>query len=490
MNPKWLYQSAAQLLPGLKQGTIGSRALLDTYLARIEAKNPALNAVIATDVETARRRADAADRALSNGKPWGPLHGLPMTVKDSYEVQGMPCTSGAPALRAHRPQKSAVAVQRLVDAGAIIFGKTNVPLYASDVQTYNKLFGTTSNPWNTGLTPGGSSGGAAAALAAGFTALELGSDIGGSIRIPAHFCGVYGHKPTHGVISLRGHIPGPPGALAEPDLNVAGPMARSAEDLGLMLDVLAGPGPSLQAGWQIRLPAAAQQKLADFRVLMWLEDPLCPIDRQIKNIYQQLQATLEEHGARLGTGAPLGMGLGDFHPTYLTLLGAVPPVSGSKLGPCLMGLCAPVLASIGRYLGAPKHAENFMAGAAQSHANWLGTHEKRLRIAEKFAAIFAQYDVILMPVAASPAFKHQQAPLPLRSIPVNGENRNYLDLIMWVAPATLMGLPATSAPAGFTAQGLPVNVQIVGAAFQDKTTIKFAQLLAKAIGGFVVPPGY
>src|SRR5690606_37586313 len=217
--------------------------------------NPALNAIVATDIEAARERARAADAALAAGESWGPLHGVPITIKDTFEVAGMPTTAGAKELRDHRPSSNAVAVQRLLDAGAIVFGKTNVPLYAGDLQTYNEVYGSTSNPWDLHRTPGGSSGGAAAALAAGLTALELGSDIGGSIRTPSHFCGVCGLKPSYGIIPSRGHIPGPPGTLSEADISVTGPMARSVDDLELALDILAGPDTPAAKGWRLELPA-------------------------------------------------------------------------------------------------------------------------------------------------------------------------------------------------------------------------------------------
>lgn len=491
MNNEWLYQNAKQLTQGLKKGDISSRALLETYIARIQEKNPALNAVVAMDFDAARQRADAADAATAKGESWGPLHGLPVTIKDTYEVPGMPCTAGAPVFRNHLPKQAAVAVQQMLDAGAIVIGKTNVPLFASDLQSYNKVYGTTHNPWNVAHTPGGSSGGAAASLAAGFTALELGSDIGGSIRIPAHFCGVYGHKPTHGIISLRGHVPGPPGVLGEPDLAVAGPMARTAEDLQLLLDVVAGPSPLQQPGWQLKLPTPTQKKLEDFRVLLWIDDPLCPIDQQMASLYLQLKSALESAGVAVTVGSPLGKGLDDFYPLYLNLLGGAMGASQKKMERTVMGLAAPLWQRLGGYLDLPKRFENFLEGAAQSHVDWLRMDEKGRRVRQKFLSVFEQYDVILMPPAATTAVKHQHQPeMPLRKIMINGEKRNYADLMMWISPATLMGLPATSAPIGKTTQGMPVNVQIVGAPFHDKTTIKFAALMAKVMGGFTPPPGY
>jgi amidase len=495
VNTEWLYLSAKQLVAKLKTGEISSRALLETYIARINDKNTAINAVVAMDLNAARARADAADAAVANGENWGVLHGLPVTIKDTYEVAGMPCTVGAEELRNYVPAQAAFAVQRMIDAGAIVFAKTNVPVYASDLQSYNSVYGTSNNPWNNTLTPGGSSGGAAAALAAGFTALELGSDLAGSIRIPAHFCGVYGHKVTHGVISMRGHIPGPKGVLKEPDLAVAGPMARTADDLQLLLDVVAGASPLMATGWQLKLPAAKQKKLKDFRVLVWIDDPLCPIDQQMMALYQQLLQKLQADGVDITVGAPLGMKLDDFYPLYLKQLGSLMGLSQSKMLRRLMGVAAPLLAQVsrqvGKYVTVPTRFEHFLEGAGQSYSDWHRGHEKSLRLRQRFSAVFDQYDVILMPPAATTALKHQHRPeLAQRKIQINGQQRSYTEMFMWIAPASLLGLPATSAPIGLTPQGLPVNIQILGAPYHDKTTIKFASLLADVMGGFTPPSGY
>lgn len=489
MNSEWLYLSASQLLIQLKNGSISSRALLETYISRINVKNPAVNAVVAMNLEKARARADEADAARARGESWGVLHGLPITIKDTFEVPDMPCTAGAPEFRHYFPKQAAAAVQRLIDEGAIVFAKTNVPLFASDVQSYNKIYGTTNNPWNLRYTPGGSSGGAAAALAAGFTALELGSDIGGSIRTPAHFCGVYGHKPTHGIISLRGHIPGPPDTQKTPDLAVAGPMARTAEDLALMLDVVVGANPDDAIAWQIKLPKAKQKTLQDFRVLLWIDDNLCPIDNEMRQIYLILFEKLKAAGVNVQIGAPLGMSLNTFYPLYLRQLGSVMALSQSTLQRNLMGVAAPVLAKVGKYVKAPPLFENFLQGMAQSYANWHYGHEHSLRLRKKFSQVFNEYDVILMPPTPSTTIPHQQKPeMPQRRITVNGEQRSYTELFTWIAPATLLGLPATSAPLGITRSDLPVNIQIMGARFHDKTTIKFASLLSKLMGGFTPPP--
>src|ERR1700694_3687334 len=247
------FATTTELTRAVRNRTISSRELLDHILARVDQHNPGLNAIVAFDLDRARAAADAADAATTKGDAAGSLHGLPMTVKDVWETEGLVTTSGAPELKDYVPQADALAVGRLKAAGAIIFGKTNTPLYAGDFQTFNDVYGLTNNPWNTSRTAGGSSGGAAAAVAAGLTPLELGSDIGGSIRNPAHFNGGYGLKPSWGVVPSRGHIPGPPGSLVESDVNCNGPLARSLEDLRLALGVVAGPGPEDAAGWRLEL---------------------------------------------------------------------------------------------------------------------------------------------------------------------------------------------------------------------------------------------
>ena len=237
MNTELL--SATELVALIRDRKLGSLELLDAQLARIDEHNGGINAVVAMDVEGAREAARAADDAPPDRR--GPLHGLPITIKDSWEVAGMPATCGFPELADHVPTRDAEPVALLRAAGAIPFGKTNVPFAAADHQSYNPVYGTTSNPWDLSRTPGGSSGGPAAAVAAGFTSLELGSDIAGSIRIPSHFCGIFGHKPSFGLVPRGGHVPPAPSRLTQGPLSVGGPMARSASDLELALDVLVAP---------------------------------------------------------------------------------------------------------------------------------------------------------------------------------------------------------------------------------------------------------
>ena len=492
MSAEWNYMTATQLVRQLQTGAISSRALLEHCIARLEEKNPALNAVVETDFTSARKLADEADAKAQQGISLGPLHGLPMTVKDTYEVPGMTCVAGAPEYRYHRPQQPAVSVKRLQEAGAIIFGKTNVPYLASDLQSFNKVFGTTNNPWNTSLTPGGSSGGAAAALAAGITAAELGSDLAGSIRTPCHYCGVYGHKPTPGIVSLRGHVPGPPGTLREPSsMAVAGPMARSAQDLELLLDVLVAPPPMLETGWKVDLPTTSKQSLDQFKVLLWMDDDLCPIDPQLHYLYLEVADKLKAAGATVDRGQPAGFCLEDIYPFYLSQLGAVAGVAlplRVRSGMALMGWLARLLES---FVQVPKHFSRFLQGANVSFAQYQRLDERVLQLRQRFLQVFDDYDLVLMPPTPTTAHPHEQlANLSKRKIPVGHEQRSYTDLFMWVAPVSLLGLPATSAPVGITAANLPANLQIVAAPFQDKLALRFADLLSGAVGGFRAPPGY
>ncbi len=218
------FKSAAEIARLIRERKIGAVETLEHFLARVERYNPRLKAIVWLDAARARERARAADAALAKGEIWGPLHGVPMTIKESYNVAGSPTTWGDPNLTNNITDTSALAVERLEKAGVVLFGKTNVPLLLADHQSYNAIYGTTNNPWDLSRTPGGSSGGSAAALAAGLTGIEAGSDIGGSIRIPAHFCGVFGLKPTWGVVAPKGQAL--PGSYAYADMSVIGPLGR------------------------------------------------------------------------------------------------------------------------------------------------------------------------------------------------------------------------------------------------------------------------
>lgn len=477
------FASATELAAALAKREIASVELLDLFAERIRRHDGPLNSVIALDLERARERARAIDDARVRGEDVGPLGGLPITVKDSLETAGLRTTAGAASLAEHVPTSDATIVERTVRAGAVVFGKTNLPLMAGDVQTYNALFGTTNNVWNHERTPGGSSGGAAVAVASGFTSFELGSDIGGSIRTPSHWTGVYGHKPSYDVIPVRGHIPFPPGWLSEADLGVVGPIARSADDLELLLRVQAGPLAEKAHGWKLELPGPRRSRLADYRVAAWFDDASFPVDDAVRGVLASTAQALRAAGAAVDEGARPPFRLAELFDTYMRLLA---PVIVSGFPPEQFEMMAAMAAS-GQGPADGSLAMMAAYGTAR-HRDWLEANEARHRYRAACADFFSRYDILLLPVNPVTAIPHdQREPMPERTILVNGERRPYFELLAWISPATCCYLPATAAPVGVAPDGLPVGIQIVGGYLEDSTTIDFAKRLAEVAGGFRAP---
>ena len=476
------FRSAGDVAAAIRAGRLSSRDHLEALLDRVERMNPPLNAVVTLDADRARREADAADRALAEGRELGPLHGVAMTIKDSFQTVGMRTTSGAPELSGHIPEVDAVPVARLRAAGAVIFGKTNLPIYAGDTQSYNEVFGQTNNPWNLDRTPGGSSGGSAAALAAGFTPFELGSDIGGSIRGPASTCGIFGHKPSYGIVPALGQIPGPPGTLTQADIAVAGPMARTAEDLELGLDILAGPDDWHAPGYRLELPPARHETLADYRVAVWFEEPSCPLDDRVLERLEGAANALERAGARVDREARP-----DFTFDYATR------VFGQLLGAAMCGGFSHDEIEDLAVRGIREDEEGALAArwASQRHRAWLSANERRLQMRRKWHDFFKHWDAVLLPCLPTTAIPHDPSePMGARRITVNGEQRAYGEQTLWVGLTGVAFLPATVIPAGTASDGLPVGLQIAGPFLEDRTTLDLARRLSEQIGGFERPPGY
>jgi amidase len=461
------FRTAVDLAARLRRREVGSEELTRYLIERIERHDAKLNAVVVRDFDRALEAARAADAALARGDAAGPLHGLPMTIKESFDIAGLPTTWGHPAAAKSQAPADALVVERYKRAGAVFLGKTNVPIDLADFQSYNAVYGTTNNPWNPARTPGGSSGGSAAALAAGMTGLECGSDIGGSIRNPAHFCGVYGHKPTLGVIPTRGHQPpGVPQVPQDPDLAVVGPMARSAEDLALALDVLAGPDVLTAPGWRLELPPPRATSLRGLRVALWPDDPVAPVDRVVVDRVARLGERLAALGAKVSDSArPAGLTGKASHDTYM---------------PILLGI-----------VGGPTSELRYF--------EWMGLNGRRGYFRTLWQQFFRDWDVLVCPITVTPAFVQDQRPMAERTITVNGAERPYLEQIFWAGLATLSYLPSTvfptgptadGLPIGPTADGLPIGLQAIGAEFHDRTTIEFARLVAQELGGFQAPPGY
>jgi amidase len=479
------FQTAKQLASAVRRKKIGCLELLDLYLKRVEAHNPSLNAIIAMDVEGARKRAKAADRAVKSGRKLGPLHGVPMTIKESYNVTGMPTTWGFPPLKDNIAKSNALVVQRMLDAGVTLFGKTNVPLWLGDYQSYNDIYGTTNNPWDLTRSPGGSSGGSAAALAAGLTGIEAGSDIGSSIRNPAHYCGVFGHKPTYGIVSGKGHAAGDwasPGA----DIAVVGPLARGAEDLEIALGAMAGLDEIDGRGLKVDLPRSKKKSLREFKVAVVLDDPHAEVDQSVQDEIQKLADFLGKRKVKVSDTARPAFDTADMHEVYMKLLNAA--TSGRMQNE---EYAARRVAAEGLGPEDKSTLAQMLRGMVLSHRDWLALNERRHRMRLAWDAFFKDYDVLLCPVTASAAFPHDHEPNRVkRTIVVNNKKVSPNDQLFWAGYSCVTYLPATAAPIGQTADGLPIGVQIVGPQYGDYTTIAFAKLLEKEYRSFVPPPAY
>ena len=483
----WNFLTAEELTAALRAGEVTSAELTDAAIARIERDDKAINAICVPDFDRARAAARDADQARARGED-RPLLGIPVTVKESYNIAGLPTTWGIPLHRNYIPAEDAVQVSRLRAAGAVVLGKTNVPLVLQDVQSFNEIYGTTNNPWDHSRTPGGSSGGSAAALACGFGALSIGSDIAGSLRTPAHFCGVYAHKPTLGLVAQRGSVPpGVPAFPDEADLAVVGPMARSARDLTLLLDVMAGPDPlTLGVAHQVALPPARHERLGDFRVLVLDEHPLIPTGSAVQTGVQRVADALADGGARVERNSPLLPDLAEAAVIYTKLhfSGVGARIQDEVYGQ-VRELVAAGLADDDQSLNATR-----LRAMVSSHRDWVDANGLRAVHRHQWRQLFAEFDAVVCPVTPTPAFPHDHNPdLMGRRLDIDGVAHPYLDQLVWAGVATMPGLPATAVPTGRSPEGLPVGVQLIGPMFEDRTPLRLAELLEPKLGGFRAP-GY
>jgi amidase len=485
---KWDYCSVTQLAEALRARKVSALELVNQTIARILRLDPRINALVVRDFERARLAAVAADGHLAHGKH-GPLLGIPITIKEAFNVGGLPTTWGFPPFKSFIPQDDAVVVSRLKNAGAVLLGKTNVPMGLGDFQSYNGIYGTTNNPWDVGRSPGGSSGGSAAALAAGFGALSVGSDIGGSLRVPAHFCGIYAHKPTLGLVPFRGYGPPPSPPLPRGnDIAVIGPMATTAADLALALNVIAGLDEERGGiAYRLALPPARHGNLRDFRVLVIDCHPLMPIDNAVRTAIARLSDWLAKAGVRIAHSSAL---LPDLAASARLYMGLLASSKAAGLPPEQYQAAqhqAAILASDDNSLAATR-----TRGAVMSHRDWIAADVARAQLQQQWRLLFQDYDVVLYPAAATPAFPHDHSlPIEARHLEIDGKAYGFLDAcFVWADPATTCGLPSTAAPIDRSPGGLPIGVQIIGPYLEDHTTITFAALLEREFGGFVPPPGY
>jgi amidase len=470
------FATAVEMAAAIRTKTISATELVTHTFQRIERLNPDLNAIVWTMGETALARAAEADQALASGRDLGPLHGVPIMIKESFAYRGTPNTWGLPNLAQAMSPRTAVAIERLESAGAIVVGKTNVPVMLADWQTYNPLYGTTNNPWDVSRTAGGSTGGGAAAVAAGIGAVSMGSDLSGSIRIPAHFCGIYGHKPSLDLVSMDGFQPGPwKGPPGPPmDLAAVGPMARDARDLALTLNAIGGPSGDGERAWTWRLPPPRHTRLQDFRVGYIIDDPIAPIASDVRKPYEILIAALNKAGVKMTDGWPVGIDLQAAADTY---------------GYLLMSF---VTADLSARDEAKSTEDASKGGRTFDHARWLRETLRRLAYRALWQKYFESHDVFLLPASFTAAFPHDHSePVEKRVVDIPEGKRPYVQhAAYWIFAASLSGLPATVAPIGFTDGGLPVGVQIVAPMWEDGTSIEFAALLSEVSGGFTPPPAF
>lgn len=482
MSNDIVYASATVLAEKIRSRTVSSQAAVDGYLARIAQFNPAINAVVVLQAENARRRAEAADAALAKGVSWGPLHGVPITVKDSFDVHGLPSTFGLAALTGNIAARDALVVDRLQAAGAIVLGKTNVPPHLADWQTIHPVYGTTRNPWDVTRTPGGSSGGSAAALASGFSALEVGSDIGGSIRMPAHYCGVWGHKPSFGLVPGRGHAK--PGSLAPSDITVYGPLARSATDLALALDIMAGPDPEAGPGWRLELDLPGPRLGERYRVAVWADDPAFPVDASVSDALRAAAESLRRSGVEVDETARPAFDSRDAYEIYVHLLRAATSgrQSDAEWDTNVAGAAA--LDPADR-----SYRALFLRGNVLTHRDWVGFDQRRHTLIHAWRAFFNRYDAVICPVASTPAFTLVgDTPKHARQVSVNGRGEPSANDYFWLGLASASYLPSTTAPIGISDSGLPVGAQIIGRFGADRACLALAQYLERHHHGFVAPP--
>lgn len=470
----------------VREGHTSSTELTRLILDRIETHEPALNAYTTLLADQALEQARGLDAMAARGRWMGPLHGVPISIKDSIWIRGVPSTAGDPAFADFVPDEDAPVVARLRAAGAVFLGHTNMPMHGDDFQSYNELFGRTSNPWDLSRTAGGSTGGGGAAVAAGLSYLSIGSDFGGSIRVPSHFNGIYGHRGTRNVIPTEGHGVRRPGTPPRPksEESVVGPLGRSAADLKLALDICGGHIEPHSIAYRWQLPPARGNVLEDYRIGYVTDDAFCPVSSDARGAYEQAIDELRAAGARLEEGWPVDSLQHTYHTWYYLIAALLnPELEGAELEQAR----AFALANKGTRPGI------WTLAATSPYARYIQENGERLRILGEWQDWFRTHDAFLMPTTLVVAFPHDTESWEARwsrTLQTVDGPREYLDLHIWTSVSGLTGLPVTVAPAGKTRDGLPVGFQVLGPYLEDATSIDVAANVAELLGGYQPPPGY
>jgi len=478
------YKSASEVANMIIDKKISSVELTQMMLSRIEKIEPEVNAINVLLAEQALQQAKDADDALTRREISGPLHGVPITIKDSFQIKGIITTAGNPVLANYVGEEDAVSVARLRNAGAVILGNTNTPYMLDDHQSFNEIYGRTNNPWDLGRSPGGSTGGGAAALAAGMSYLSLGSDTGGSIRVPSHFCGLFGHKPTIDLVPKKGSIPPLPGSLpyVTNKLSVAGPLARSATDLKLLLEICGGPIYPESVAYSWKLPAARKNHVKDYKIKFVIDDVNCPISSEIKPTMEKAIEEFRKAGLNLEEGWPAQVDAKTQYYNYMYLQyahiarGAKPEVI-EELKTTMNANGSPLQTLKRRAFTEP-------------HKYFNEEDSRRQQFRDIWQEYFREYDAFILPVAFVPAYPHTTVPWATRMLQTPEGERHYDDMLFWISFATLTGMPATVFPIGLTKSRLPVGLQIIGPFLEDATPIFLAERLSDILGGIKHPSRY
>ena len=475
------FDSISTSLLKLTKGEVSSCELVELAINNINKFDTHTNAVVYKDFDAAISAAKNSDKQRKNKAKLGPLHGIPITIKEAFDVCGQPTTWGVPKFKNNIAQRDSLIVEKLKDAGAILIGKTNVPFMLSDWQTFNDIYGTTNNPWDLSRSPGGSSGGAAAAVASGYVPAEIGSDIGGSIRGPAHYCGIYGHKSSYGLVPMDGHTL--PGIDIDLDLIVAGPLARHANDLRRVLNIIKGPSRINSPAWDVNLPERPRSHLSNFRVAIFCEEKNCSVDNEILEKLLAVGAFLEENGAKVSYDEKPDIDFFSAHDNYLrTLRGTTGALMEDT-----------------DYLIAQKEVKRLNdtdnsywayvnRGATQDYRSFFALKRRQHFLRDAWHSFFKDWDIFLCPIAASTAIRHdQKRHRKDRTIRVNGKMESYNDQLFWAGISIFPYLPSTAFPVGLSNDNLPIGIQAIGPYLHDLETIRFAELMESTYGGFRFP---
>lgn len=474
------FSPAERIMRALRDRECSAGELLEAHLRRIDRFDSPLNSIVVRDFERARREAELADQRLARGDSSRWL-GVPITVKESIDIQGLPSTAGVPQRRGHIAPRDAANVGRLRAAGAVILGKTNVCTWLADFNADNPVYGRTNNPYDLSRTPGGSSGGSAS-LAAGLSAMDLGSDLGGSLRVPAAFCGLWGHRPSETAVPNSGHFPGSSLPNAAAVMAIQGPQARSAIDLELALDAIAGPGMGMDVGWKLSLPPARHDRLADFRIAVLPPQPWLAVDWQIAAALDRLAGDLARLGVHLRPVEPPGIDLVESYALFRTMMAVM--VSPRWPAERRAEVAARKRASGERFQAAEAR------GLEASSSDYLIWHEQRETLRAAWRDFFRDFDLLLTPTTLGPAFEHTDVPPGQRKLHIDGREMEFDYTSFYPGLANLPGHPATAFPVGMNDGGLPIGLQAIGPFLEDRTPIRFAQLVEQEFGGFIPPLGY